>query len=146
MFTFLYLLSSQKEGKAFLGSRAIIELGSYLKNKYKDHVWECMLCLDFVIMVCIINFSIKINVVFWRRTVVFIFPGFLLFEKMYFNFLFSKNLMSSLTSLYNKMMPSHDVRHLLLFYPCFLFPEKSKHFVTRILAYYFVVFHLHISG
>lgn len=37
-------------GKAFLGSRTIIELGSYLKNKYKDHVGECMLCLDFVIM------------------------------------------------------------------------------------------------
>lgn len=36
-----------------MGSRTIIELGSYLKNKYKDHVGECMLCLDFVIMVCI---------------------------------------------------------------------------------------------
>lgn len=53
---------AEHHGKISLGARAVIELGQYLKMKFKDHINECTLCHDFVISgdMCI-NCGIKIH-------------------------------------------------------------------------------------
>jgi len=41
---------TEKDGKVFFGPRTTIELGQYLRNKYKEQIGECPLCHDFVVM------------------------------------------------------------------------------------------------